>query len=239
LIDKSAIVCNPSNIGSNVYVGANAVIYDNVKIGNNVYVGSGSILGSPPEIANPSNLSEMLRYNPNQYAGVIIEDNVAIRESVIIHQGTRVPTKINSYTYIHSASIINHDAQLLNNVTIAPGAIINGAVNIGDFAQIGAGAVIHQNRIIGFLAMVGQGSIVVSDVLPMSKVYGNPARFNGVNAVALKRRGIHEDDINIISNKLLSYPMKVCLTLKKYSSLENFDPIKLTNLLKDWVEDYN
>jgi acetyltransferase-like isoleucine patch superfamily enzyme len=74
-----------------------------------------------------------------------------------------------------------HDCTIGDFVTLAPGALVNGAVEIGDGAYVGAGAVIKQGaagapRRIGAGAVIGMGAVVTRDVADGETVVGNPAR---------------------------------------------------------------
>lgn len=73
-------------------------------------------------------------------------------------------------------SCIEHDAQIGDFVTFAPGVRCNGNVTIGDYAYLGSGALIRQGVTIGAGAVIGMGAVVTKDVAPGVTVIGNPAR---------------------------------------------------------------
>ena len=61
-------------------------------------------------------------------------------------------------------------------VTLAPGVMVNGSINIGDCAYLGSGAVLKQGISIGENSVIGMGAIVIKDVDPGTTVIGNPAK---------------------------------------------------------------
>ena len=82
---------------------------------------------------------------------------------------------------LNTGARVAHDCIIGDYVTISPGAIINGYVEVGDGAIIGSGAVIRNGTIskrirIGKGAIVGMGAIVTADVPGGACVVGNPAR---------------------------------------------------------------
>lgn len=103
---------------------------------------------------------------------VIIGDGACLSPFVTLTSNIRIGRCLHANLY----SYIEHDAQVGNFVTLAPGAKINGNVTIGDFAYIGAGAVIRQGLSIGSGATIGMGAVVTRDVPPGATVVGNPAK---------------------------------------------------------------
>ena len=76
---------------------------------------------------------------------------------------------------------------MANNATLA------GHVTVDDKAILGGLAAVHQFVRVGTLAIVGGCSKVIKDVLPYSMVDGHPAKWQGVNAIGLKRSGWSDD----------------------------------------------
>ncbi len=76
---------------------------------------------------------------------------------------------------------VHHDCVIGDFVTLSPGAVCLGNVDIGDNVFVGAGAVLRNGspgkRLkIGANAVIGMGAIVTKDVPAGAKVTGNPAR---------------------------------------------------------------
>jgi acetyltransferase-like isoleucine patch superfamily enzyme len=70
---------------------------------------------------------------------------------------------------INTGSIISHDCVLDSYVNIAPGAILAGAVSIGEGTLVGMGVTINLNVEIGDNCRVGNSSTVKSDI-PSGKI---------------------------------------------------------------------
>lgn len=103
--------------------------------------------------------------------GAILCDGVVITDDV----------RIGRHFLANPHACVMHDCTIGDFVTLAPGATVNGAVEIGDEAYVGAGAVIKQGvpgqpRRIGAGAVIGMGAVVTRDVAPGETVVGNPAR---------------------------------------------------------------
>jgi sugar O-acyltransferase (sialic acid O-acetyltransferase NeuD family) len=103
--------------------------------------------------------------------GAILCDGVVITDNV----------RIGRHFLANPHACVMHDCTIGDFVTLAPGATVNGTVEIGDGAYVGAGAVIKQGapgrpRRIGAGAVIGMGAVVTRDVAPGETVVGNPAR---------------------------------------------------------------
>jgi len=103
--------------------------------------------------------------------GAILCDGVVITDHI----------RIGRHFLANPNACVMHDCTIGDFVTLAPGARVNGNVEIGDGAYVGAGAVIKQGtpgrpRRIGAGAVIGMGAVVTRDVGPGETVVGNPAR---------------------------------------------------------------
>ncbi len=113
----------------------------------------------------------------------------------IIHPSTRVYTEyemgIGLVTYPNSkiatgckignfvtlqSTILGHDALLEDYVTVSSSCGITGGTKLREGCFIGDHACIAVGMEIGAGAYVGIGSVVIRDVGPSTKVFGNPAR---------------------------------------------------------------
>lgn len=65
---------------------------------------------------------------------------------------------------INTAAILSHDCRLGKYVNISPGAILAGAVVVGDRALVGMGATVNLGVSIGAGARVGNSAVVKGDV---------------------------------------------------------------------------
>lgn len=114
---------------------------------------------------------------------IVRMDDVNIGEGAALSPFVTLTSNIRIGRHFHANlySYVEHDCQIGDFVTFAPGVKCNGNVLIEDGAYIGAGAVIRQGApgrplIIGAGAVVGMGAIVTRDVMPGTVVVGNPAR---------------------------------------------------------------
>ena len=113
----------------------------------------------------------------------VVYDNNEIGEGAIVCDRCVITSnaKIGKYFHANIFSYVEHDCEIGDFVTFAPGASCNGNVKIGDHAYIGSNAVIKQGvlgnpLVIGEGAIVGMGAVVTKDVAPFTTVVGNPAK---------------------------------------------------------------
>lgn len=113
----------------------------------------------------------------------VVMDNVSIGDGALLSPFVTITSNIRIGRYFHGNlySYIEHDCQIGDFVTFAPGVKCNGNVIIDDHAYIGAGAILRQGKPgsplrIGRGAVVGMGAVVTRDVAAGRTVVGNPAR---------------------------------------------------------------
>ncbi|MES2316906.1 MAG: acetyltransferase [Pseudomonadota bacterium] len=127
----------------------------------------------PPDLAQPFSVVAQNH--------VSLENNI-LGEGAILCSFTHITsnTKIGRFFHANIYSYVAHDCVIGDFVTLAPGVMCNGHVQIEDHAYIGAGAVIKDGTqkpiIIGHGAVVGMGAVVTKSVPPGAVVLGNPAR---------------------------------------------------------------
>lgn len=189
-IHPSAVIGDGVSIGEGVAIGPNAVLLGPLEVGDRVWIGPGAVLGTPPEM---SSLPQNAAWDGDlQHHGVIIENDVVIRELSTVSQGSHRPTRVGSGSWLLNTSYVAHDVQLGSFVTLSSGARIGGHATIGAHVTLGLNSSVHQRRVIGAGSMVGMGSAVSRDVLPFSKVYGSPLRRHGINSYVLDKLGASE-----------------------------------------------
>lgn len=89
--------------------------------------------------------------------------------------------KVGSFFHINLYSYVEHDCEIGNYVTFAPGVKCNGNVKIEDNVYVGSGAILKNGKpnkklIIGKNSVIGAGAVVIKNVKPNSVVVGNPAK---------------------------------------------------------------
>ena len=100
------------------------------------------------------------------HPGAFIEPtaNVADGCQVFFNAYIGSEVKVGFGSIINTGAIISHDCILGEYVNLSPGAILAGAVRVGDRALIGMGATINLGVSIGAGARVGNSAVVKSDV---------------------------------------------------------------------------
>ena len=130
-------------VDKTAFVSDSAVVIGDVSIGKFCYIGHGAIIRG-------------------DYGTVVIEDETAVEEGVVIH--------------VHPGGI----SRIGKRVTIGHGAIVH-SVYIGDEAVIGMGAILSIKSRVGEGAIVAEGTLVPSEkeVPPGKVVMGNPFKIVG------------------------------------------------------------
>lgn len=98
-------------------------------------------------------------------------------EGVVIYPDARITVnvKIGDFvTFLHSFA--GHDVTIGDYSTVFGGTSLNGFVQVGSHVQISSHVDVIPNRKIGDHAFIGAGSVVVDNVKPNTKMFGNPAK---------------------------------------------------------------
>lgn len=179
-IHPTAIISNEAKIGAGVSIGAysvlgNCVIEEGTAIGSNVAIEDDTVIGKNVVILNNvsigiSGLGDIRDDNGNlvtfpHIGSVVIEDDVWIGSSVIIHKGTLSKTEVHIGSRIGSGSIISHNCIVGKMVCIASGVIIAGSARIGDYSFLGSGSYVRDKVKLSEWTTVGAFACVVNNVL--------------------------------------------------------------------------
>ncbi len=128
-------------------------------------------------------LSDGVSFFEVRAANVVQLDEVRLGEGAILCPFVTLTSNIRIGRHFHANlySYVEHDCNIGDFVTFAPGVKCNGNVVIEDHAYIGTGAIIKQGLpdkplVIGKGAVVGMGAVVTKDVPAGTTVVGNPAR---------------------------------------------------------------
>jgi len=207
VIEQGAFVGKGVKIGKGTKVKAGTYIEENTSIGKNNQIGPYAVIGTPPQ---------HLSYRGEE-TWVEIGDNNVIREFVTIHRGTSLDdgvTKIGSNCMLMCYVHIAHDCKVGNFVVMANNATLGGHVRVGDRVVMGGFSAVHQFCRIGDYAFVSAMTGVDKDVPPYVKVFGIPAKIQGVNLVGLRRAGFSREEIRKIS-QAIGYFLDAPATIKE------------------------
>ncbi|WP_431073502.1 acyl-ACP--UDP-N- acetylglucosamine O-acyltransferase [Microbacterium phyllosphaerae] len=202
-VHPSALISDDVLLGKGNTVGPFAVITGPVVIGDDNWIGAGVVIGAPPEVrsfGHPRSESDSMG------GGVVIGDRNTIREYAQVHQGWKGQTRIGDDAFIMNQCYVAHDTVIGNRVTLASSVLLAGHVSVRDGANLGLGASVHQFCEIGKGSMLGMGSVVVKEIPPFAKAFGNPASVRGANSVGMARSGV---DVAVIEALAAVYEERV------------------------------
>ncbi|MDD3436868.1 MAG: acyl-ACP--UDP-N-acetylglucosamine O-acyltransferase [Candidatus Gastranaerophilales bacterium] len=211
IIHKSAQIADDAIIGPHVIIGENVKIGSGVKIIANAYlefceIGEGTVISPFASIGTPP---QDLGYK-NEPTKVILGKNCLIKENVTINRasGEGNVTAIGDKCLLMVGAHVAHNCHLANEVILANLVTLGGHVSVGFGAFIGGMGVYHQHIRIGEMCIISGFSAARQDILPFSKNDGCPASATGLNVIALKRRGVSQEERTTINEafKLLISP---------------------------------
>lgn len=97
---------------------------------------------------------------------------VIIMPAVIVNAGS----KINPFCILNTGAQLDHDCEMGEVSSLAPGVITGGNVKIGAGTAIGMGSIIRNNIKIGDNTVIGCGSLVLDDIKDNKLAFGSPCR---------------------------------------------------------------
>ena len=207
-IHPTALVNPEAKLGKNIVVGSYAIIEGDVEIGDNCTIGPNAVLYNGARLGNRvkifqgasiANLPQDLKFGGEKTLFIIGDDTV-VREFVTLHRGTLETGKsqVGKNCLLMAYSHIPHDCTVGDNCIIANSVQIGGHSHIEDWVIIGGLAGIHQFSRVGEHSMIAGVAKVTQDVPPYILAAHSPAKFNGLNAIGLRRRGFKTEDIQIL-----------------------------------------
>ncbi|MBP3299837.1 MAG: acyl-ACP--UDP-N-acetylglucosamine O-acyltransferase [Muribaculaceae bacterium] len=178
-------------IGDNCWIANNVTIYPGARIGDGVRIFPGAVVAAVPQD---------LKFK-GEPSTVVIGNGTVLRECVTVHRGTasKGTTVVGDNCLIMAYTHIAHDCRLGNNIIISNATQLAGEVQVDDYAVIGGGSLIHQFCHLGKGIMLQGGALVNKDIPPYVKAAREPISYVGLNSVGLHRRGVPQEDIDIIS----------------------------------------
>ncbi|ACD91209.1 MAG: acyl-ACP--UDP-N-acetylglucosamine O-acyltransferase [Chlorobium limicola] len=208
-IHATAIISPEAFLSAGVSVGPYSVIEEDVTIGEGTVVGPQVHIASGTRIGNNCRIhtGAVLAGEPQdlKFAGektyLYIGDRTVIRECVTLNRGTKASGKtvVGSDNLIMAYVHAGHDCVIGNHVVIANSVQFGGHCEVGDYAVIGGLTGVHQFVRIGRYTMVGGIARASLDVPPFVMAGGHSTfRYEGLNAIGLKRRGFSPESISRI-----------------------------------------
>jgi UDP-N-acetylglucosamine acyltransferase len=181
MIHPQAIVEDGAIIGNDCEIAAFAVIKRGVVLGDRVKVDHHAVIGGLPQA---------IHFDATVASGVLIGDDVTIREGVTINRSTCAGqnTVIGSHVYLMANSHVGHDCVVHAHTIVANAVLLAGHVNVGYHCFLGGGAACHQFLRIGEGVMLSGLSRFTKDIPPFALAHERNL-LSGLNLIGLKRRG--------------------------------------------------
>lgn len=207
-IHPTAIIADGALIGQDVEIGAYCVIGPHVTIGDGANLRPHVVIDGHTTIGAGCNLfsfacigsqTQDLKFRGGS-STVEIGEGTTLREYVTVNSGTHEGerTIVGAGCHIMAYCHIAHACRVGNGVIMANAATLAGDVLIEDQAVIGGLSGVHQFCRIGRMCMVGGCTKVVKDCAPFMMVDGNPAAVRGLNLIGLERRGVSDEDRQLL-----------------------------------------
>ena len=240
MIDKTAIIHPSAQIAEDAIIGPFVVIGENVKIGSKTRVISNAHI-EHAEIGEGCTISPFATIGSEPqdlgYKGeptkVVIGDGTIIKENVTIHRGANCgdcTTRIGNKCLIMVGAHVAHNCVLEDQVILANLVTLGGHVHVGFGAFVGGMSVFHQNIRIGDMAIISGFSASRQDILPYSKGEGRPPVPEGLNVIAMKRRGVSQE-VRTATNKAFKL-----LVSKDYNTTQAIEKIKAEIPMNEYIE---
>jgi len=174
------VIGGDAELGRGVVLGPHVVVVGRTSIGARSRVHSFAAIGGAPQV-----------WGDEPATGLSIGEDNVIREFCSLHAGSDAGggTRIGSGNFLLANVHVAHDCRIGDHCVLASLSALAGHVVVEDHAVIGAMVGVHQFCRIGEHSFTGAGTRLSRDVLPFARVAGERARFVGVNAVGLRRRG--------------------------------------------------
>ena len=210
-IHPTAVVDASAKLASGVVVGPWCVIGPDVTIGEDTELTSHVVIDRDTVIGRENVLHPFtIVGGPPQdkkYHGerttLEVGDRNQVREYASIHRGTSNGggvTVVGSDNLIMGCVHIAHDCRIGSGVILANNAMVAGHVTVCDGANVGGGAGLHHFVRVGTRSFVGAMARVSKDVPPFMIVEGNPAEVRGHNAIAMRRMGLGDGEIEAMKD---------------------------------------
>ena len=190
-IHKSSIIGPDVSFGKGNIVGPGAIVIGPCEIGNDNWIGPHVVIGTPGQFHHAKH---DVSWEKGSFGHINIGSGNVFREFSTIHVSPGTQTIVGNSCYVMTHAHIPHDALIEDEVKIANSVNLGGYVHVARGAYIGLGANVHQRLYIGPGAMVGMGSVVTTNVPPLAKFFGSPARLMGFNDMKVNQFDLTDQD---------------------------------------------
>jgi UDP-3-O-[3-hydroxymyristoyl] glucosamine N-acyltransferase len=174
LVDPRAVIENGVTIGEGTRVGPCAVVRSGSRIGRFCTIKSGAVIGDSGfgfERESDGSPLKMIHLG-----GVRIGDHVEIGALTTVCRGALGDTVLEDHVKTDDHVHIAHNCRIGAGTMITACAELSGSVIVGEKVWIAPNCSIAQKLTIGDGAFIGIGAVVLHDVKPDTKVFGNPAK---------------------------------------------------------------
>jgi sugar O-acyltransferase (sialic acid O-acetyltransferase NeuD family) len=140
--------------------------------------------GHPGNFTSKKRIVRRLGLAPERYAtlvhpAAVIPASCSLGEGTVVLAGAvaTADVRVGAHVGVMPHTVLTHDDQLDDFVTVGAGARVAGSVRVAEGAYLGSGCLIREGLAVGPWALVGMGAVVTRDV-PGGEVWaGVPARF--------------------------------------------------------------
>lgn len=128
--------------------------------------------------ARISALHHKLSFPPLIHPSAVIGSHVKIGAGTVVMPNVSIGPccSIGTFCIVNTMASLDHDSQMYDYSTLAPGVICGGGVTIGECSFIGIGTSLRHKVAIGSNTVIGGGSHICSDISSNVIAYGSPAR---------------------------------------------------------------
>ena len=186
-IDKGVV------IGDNCVIMPHASILEGTVMGSNNIIYQNAVIGATPQD---------FHFVEGSKTSVVIGNDNRIRENVVIAGSTYEgkATEIGNGNFLMDRVHICHDVKIHDKCVVGIGSIVSGESELYDSSIQCSNVVVAQHVRVGRFSLVQSGCRVMKDVPPYIILGGNPAAYNGVNAVVLQHVGVTQRILRHIVN---------------------------------------